>query len=608
MPGFSLAENRGNPEDGTGIFTKINQKAIAFLESLTAVEKAMCVPYLKIWQVNPRDGKPAYPNPQDKTQPFRPLTTQTVEPPPFSAVGDFKARERPVVSLEKVVLSTNALLGRYQIFKVGLDLVVHRPDALSTPPKDKDDWSATIIPGNVFAMEYGWKGNGVKNKLFNGEGIQEGDIVIPGTRTVYFAVTNYNFDIQPNLEIKLHITAYETGLLNLRKINLGEKATFLDPTKLLPEFKFTTVEKEALKNFYGTPEGKALLAKFGQDLKNKIYKDGAKIKFNTILNYFGETIEEGLKEVGYKKVILKFGKFNGKVGNTNSKYSHKNYNNQSIGDFEFPREDVQKIFEDGKKAGKALTVFNFLEIFLAKINHTSTWSTKNAQKRKDNSFNQTTPDLFVKIVPAGSGIGIYIIDAKSEFINFTEDYQKKNYLGPKATQEEIRNLLIGKAIPYISFQNGNSYIKESKFNVITDDKMKAHLIQTYYGAVQNGNDKRKQKGRPDKANKIEAVDPSAFLYSGAIQGDVTMLGNFAFDMFSLMWIDFEVNRWSGTFNVRAREDTISKEGFFTKVSFIANGSDVFGTQGSRKPPVSTSVPGQVDAVEPDVNLSGIVRR
>jgi hypothetical protein len=213
------------------------------------------------------------------------------------------------------------------------------------------------------------------------------------------------------------------------------------------------------------------------------------------------------------------------------------------------------------------------------LNDSRNWTSDGTAKKKDDPSTpvQSIPEVFIKIVPNGSAIAMYIVDAKREFAGLTEQDDKKFILGPEATKEKIYDKLSDFGVPVISFLNGNSYIKDATFSVEGDPKIKAHFIQKYYGV-----DKSKNKNQAGAQEKKKSLSAEETLFSAAITGDITTLGNFAFDTFSLVWLEFGVRRWDGPFNVRSREDTISRGVFETKISFVAAGSDPLGTQGRRR--------------------------
>lgn len=579
MAKFEPIEDKGNPGEGTGLFYHVNQKAIEHLERLTAKDKAFTVPYLRMWQVDPRTGRPAFPDiPNSPNQPKRPITLQAIEPPAFGSPTDLSFRERPVFSIDRLSIKSEAFKGRYSIQTMNLRIVIHRPDAIGVPPDDVDDFSSLIVPGNVHAVEYGWSSAPITNPLFNGEGINEHPVLIPARKTLYFTITNYNFGMSADRQIKVDIVAHESGMLNLRKFIVGTKSATVNPTDA-KEFQYATPDREAQKNFYATDQGKAIISKTMkavQDLRKNLVKGNVLLK-DLLNGVFADTIAEAFKESGYKNVKLRYGYCNKRAGKTSKKFGSADMGDKPIGDFPIPMETVIKVMTNNFKAGLAMTVQNFMTPFVNMLNQVSNWTNEAKARKSDGAPNQTTPDVFIKVVPNGDSIGLFLLDAKREFAGVTPDDMNKHFLGPNATPERIREELGKLGIPIISFLKANSYIRECEFQVIGDDKVKAHLIQQYLGK-----DARVEGNKPSVADKKKSVDARNLLYSAAIQGNITTLGNFAFELFGLVWLEFGVNRWDGPFNVRAHEDVISRGVFETKFHLISAGQDPLGTQGRRK--------------------------
>lgn len=599
---------RANPDKGTGLFYAVNKEGIAALNRLTAADKGLIVPYLLIWQVNPENGKPAFPDKNDPTKPNRPLTMQMVSPPNFGSSLDGYLRERPVVSLEKVVVKNEASKGIITYQQVTLSIMVHRPDVFNLTPtpdkRDYDDWTALIVPGNVFGIEYGWSSAPIKNDLFNGVGITKNDVIIPGRKVIYVSITNYNFKIQPDLQIKIDIVGYETGLLNLKKFIIGSSPTSIDASKLQPEdieFKFALPPRSANENLYATEAGK----KIKNDFSGAVSKLPTKCTLKELLNspLILNSIVKSFVESGYdqKKITLAYGNFNKRAGSISPKFAgvgkSLSMSGKPIGDFVIPISKIQEMVKKNFKAGLALTVTNFILPFVRLCNDPRNWTTENAAKKKDaKTPNQSIPEVFVKIVPNGNAIGMYIVDAKAEFAGLTPEDNTKHSLGKNATKDKIAAELDKLGIAIISFSNGNSYIKDASFAVEADPKIKAHFIQKYYES-----DKSKSKSQTDRKEKEKSMSAEETLYSAAVTGDITTLGNFAFDTFSLVWLEFGIRRWDGPFNVRNREDVITRGTFETKISFVATGTDPLDTQGRRQTKqVVVGVP-PADKTTPDPN-------
>lgn len=565
-----------------------SQGAVDQLESITAAEKAQAVPYVRIWQVDAATGQPTHAHPDNESEPLAPLNLQLSAPPVFGSSVVDRLRERPPVSLDRISIKTQAPRGVITYQQVEMSFVVHRPDVIfDNPEPGVDNWSSMITPGLVHCMEYGWSASsGVKNGILNGEGYSDLEskppTIIPGRKRLRFVVTNYGFKISPDGQIQVNITAYEEGEFNLRQAILGTKEVknLEKETRQVtgPDGVVTTVPRYDPKELYteaGRRVVKALQDRVAGLRGNRTRGNDELVKFSTFADLvLAPTIEEALNEIGFTKVKLVMGDFNKRAGQPDKKYRLK-YTGDSayIGDFEMPLRDIEKTFNDTLKTGEQITLYNFINKFLGVFRDQRTWDRKNTKTDDGKMHLSKIPHVMVRtqMNPTQRSAVFSIVDIEREFTKLSDSERK---FSPGVARSEIRDYLRSKGIPVVSFVRGNSYIQDANFDVTTDDKIKGILMRRYLQPAREG------VTDPSIRQKFKTpVDPREVLYSSAIQGDVTMLGNFVFDLFGLVWLDFGVSRWDGPFSVREREDLIDRTGFSVRISLIAEGSDPLGTQG-----------------------------
>lgn len=557
------------PFSASGItkpFLSISQDSVSMLEGITSAEKALSVPLVRIWEVDPNTGKPAHAD--SNGNPKLPLSVKFNSPPRFGESLDNDAeryRERPGVSLERITIKNDAPRGFITYRTLELSFMVHRPDVIFEPlSSDGDTWSSLIIPGTVHVIEYGWRsGSGVKNGILNGLG--EGPI--PAISRVRFTVTNYNFTMMTDNQIHVTVSAIEDSEFNLRQIELtGPKQT-----------EVRKIKKRNPVDVY-SDKGQPLLGELQKRIDDLSQRgEGGLVKVKDILDVlFVPAISNAYKEIGYGEPKLYLGDFNERVGTPIERYRKASSN--FIGDFQIPMKDVRDLFARLiVKEHQQITLQNFITPLFEIFRDPRTWDRKKGKKDEAGNDVHTIPQIFMRTInnPAKNSAAVYIFDAEREFTKFTEsDYYnfKKN-----PTREQLKKILKDKGVPFISFGKGNSYLFESQFEVVNDDQMKSLFINRFYAPTR---DKLTQK--PSKEQKLNRIpDASKVLYSSAIQGDLNMIGNFAFDMFGLVWLDFGVPVWSGLFNVRAREDTIEPASFTTRISLVSEGIDPLDTQGRR---------------------------
>lgn len=562
------------PADGKDSkpFLAISQRAIEELESITAADKAQAVPFVRIWQIDADTGKPVHEFPKDSGKPASPITNQTASPPRFGlpSDGEDRFRERPPVSLERVHIKVDNPRGNITYKKLEFSFTVHRPEIIFEEDNaDRDSWSSLITPGAVHVIEYGWtSSSGVKNGILNGVGVDDDGSgqTVPAKHQIRFVITNYNFRITTDNQFQFTIQAFEDGEFNMRKISLGTPPPKEEGKR--GKHHVRHVKETDGYNARGQEIIKAL-QKQGDDLK----VENGRVKFSALLDgVFANVIGEAYKSLGYT-VKMFLGDFNDLVGTPVDKYK---MNGPYIGDFEIPLKEIQETFSKlFTKENQQLTVYNFLKPFMNIPGYADTWdATKDAKDDGGNDKN-VIPQLMMRAItnPDKRTTNIFIFDVRREFVKFTKkDYSKENI---DLTRSEVRQKMKDKQIPFISFGKGNSYIQDANFDVQPDDKIKSIFMNRYLKPDRT--DITSKPSINQKAGKLPPTEKT--IYSSAIRGEITMLGNFALDLFGMVWLDFGVRTWNGPFNVLTREDTIEKGSFMTKLTFVAEGTDPLGTQG-----------------------------
>ena len=114
-----VKESVSNP-----LLNRSSQKTIEQLESLSAVDIAMAIPYLKITRIDPETRKPSADVP--------PLNVFLQKPPEFgmAMVGKGRFSERPPASLESFSVATKQNYGHIIEQHVEMKIIAHRPSAV----------------------------------------------------------------------------------------------------------------------------------------------------------------------------------------------------------------------------------------------------------------------------------------------------------------------------------------------------------------------------------------------------------------------------------------------------------------------------------------------
>jgi hypothetical protein len=314
-------------------------------------------------------------------------------------------------------------------------------------------------------------------------------------------------------------------------------------------------------------------------IKEKIFdsdnvKPGSKgyddlIEFKTVCDVlFAPIISKAYTSLGYNTPSLFLGAFNKKAGSLVGKYGGKPMSDKSIGDFTIPRREVAATFAK-LRDNTQITLGNFIREFTAKIMNPEVW-------QRSKGADEIGAVVRVRIVTNKKQVAVYIIDLNRELTRFFSTDKKdfaKQLAGAKPTRAKIRDELRKKGVPMVTLGHSHSYVQDASFNVMNNDPVKTLLMKRALD----------EPARVDKTQKTELEQKTKeanpkLLYSSAIQGEITMLGNFAFDTFGLIWLDFGIPVWSGPFFITGRVDNIDRSGFTTTISVYSSGEDPLGTR------------------------------
>lgn len=578
---------------GSAPFSISAASAVKALESISASEKAQAVPVAKIWEIDPKTGFAMHPG-SNNFDPAFPLSVHTAKPADFGDTldsQDSRFSERPLVSLERIAIKTQNPRGDTLYRTVEIQFVVHRPEIIFDKHVDdnnkhassQDSWSSLLIPGQAFCLEYGWSASpGATNGILTGEfNVDEkyitasGDskiIKVDATKRISFIVTSYTFQILQDNQMKFNIKAYELGEVGLRRAFLTDQKN--------SENKKDNDDAESLRR---------LLKKFKQELSEANGKtEKAKktpvrtVRFGHLLHFlFADLIRSALGPENVEGIYV--GRLNKRAGTPQKKYGGQSVSGTPISDFILPLDDIEKIFSERIRNGTQMTLYNFIEPFLKLFSSPEIWDRKGDDKEKFS--NRTIPQIVMKTMTGKNESGrlmtaFYFFDINEAYVNITSNDSEK--LNENAPRSQIRQALESKSIPvpFISLVKGNSYIKDAMFDTIQDEKMSSIFITRYFGKT-DADRKGVTQGKPGE-NKGGKTPPAQQIYSPVIQGKITMLGNFVFDTFALVWVDFGVYRWDGPFNLYEREDIIAPGEFTTSWTVISAGTDPLGTQGRPK--------------------------
>jgi hypothetical protein len=578
---FSSSTTFQTGSDITPAF-KASQKTIDLLESISPVDVAMAQPYIKIMPVDLVTGEPV--------KGASAINAFFTKPPAFgrsikqvdSSDSPTVMGERPPVSLERMTIKTKQNYGTIMEEHLEFDIVVHRPDAVF----DSDDsgWATLITPGRPHQLIYGWAGSS-KNGLVNGNGFQDPqtNTFILSRRSLIFTTSFYTFSLKPNGEIKMKIKAYNNGQYMLRNVSVGDIPgidELADELRDRSEDLATPAKLEkdqaTMKAIRAQLQGKLDLKLLGDKV---IRKNGTNfITFKTVADIFvAPTIVKIGKLWGYNKFVLQFANFNSKSGGTKSNKKSKvgasqEYGSKTIGSFLFDIASIKKNLKLLLKKDAKMSMSNFLSIFINLLNN-SRWEYK-GKGEKTNDFQK--PNIKIKVLEVEAdkqkALSIVIFDQWAEL----KKLRSSGKIEPKdQTREKIRSVVANADVPYITLGKGFSYIRDGSFEAQMDQQIsRIKMIK----AAQHFKDRGSFVSSSSEALERTGPNPYHEIFASSVQGKITMLGNFAFDTFGLIWLDFRASIWSGPFTVLERTDVLTNADFTTQITVQHEGDDPLNTR------------------------------
>jgi hypothetical protein len=604
---------------------RITMDGIAALKQISAADKAKAVPYVKIWRVIRGTNEAAGPE----------LTTQFWDVPKFGSSMGNRFGERPAMSLESVTIKNVNPRGFILYREVDIQIKVHRPDQVFNNLSDNSTALASLMtPGNVHMLTYGWQG-GTNSMLSTGIPVYHKDgelhpeekamrdrakasgakdpvpskFTAPAKASVRFTVVTYDFSISPDNQIDITIKGFEDGELNVREAALFDQRGMPKPdvagfAKADDKTKAKAI-KDHLQKMVGVLTTKLNHPDFSKDKDVKTDKGAViKEKFIALKHVmrilFSDPLSMAMTNLGYRHIHFYTGIFNKNAPITVSSYLSQDLQrdpNQQlpelgtgmpIGEFLLKTSDVTKILNDVITTKGQITVYNIIGKLFAIIQNVNLY-----QKNKKSQIPGSVPEMHLVPIynPDAAGyVQIWVVDRKryltsldanlNEFL-VNSDANKLAYGSGLNVQKKVE----GMGVPFISMYDANSFLAGAKFNVVADEMMKSIFIR-------RNMELNRGQITGENQNTVVTSDgemDSALLFRSAIKGDLTMIGNFAFNIMGLMWIHFGIRAWDGFFYVMSKTDKIDKSGFTTSITVQAEGSNPAGAPTKTKPTETTQI-------------------
>ncbi len=540
-------------------YSPSSPRAMDLLGSVTGLELATCVPYIRIRQLDPSSRRPVAGDG---------IMLELLSPPDF---GDPLARsERPNVSLESLSVKSQMSWGTTTFTGVELSFVVHRPEAVfsTTSPSP---WRALIQEGTVHQLDFGWSGE-TRNELFNGVGYfdEASGFFTPSRRSLIFTVPKYNFSVTNEGAMRFTLSAMEAYDVGFRQVRV-------DITRLVPLPQsvlaggpaITALPVESLIRGLDAEQLQSSLDRTLSELDSRVVRRG-KSDFHRFGDVFDALVVPQLTRFmplfGYSRVAVYVGNFNPRAGSSNRDYGSVEMGGRSIAEFLVPKRLLRDTVTRFVTLGEKMNVDNFVSTLIGTMN-AAPWL--GAQRE---GANVRIPSVKYRVFSREDRDGqqelvVTLFDEHESSAPF-DAVQDALAVGLRSHAEVIRTVR-ERNVPVVSFGHASTLVKDNSFEVIQDELMRSILVEK---SVPERDLRTSIAPRPDPNGRSGGARPRDLIQLGHTQGSITFHGNFVFDMFAVAWLDFfEASEFSGLFTVRGVQHDLRPGSFMTTVEVISAG-------------------------------------
>jgi hypothetical protein len=550
---------------GANPFARSSQEPLDVLESITPIELASCVPFIKIEKID-RFGKPV--------ADVRPLMFDLIQTPQFgSSDDDFGIdsdtfMERALVSLNSLTVDFEQQYG-IQIFRnITLEFTVHHPAIVFTR-ESKVAWREILMEGKSFSLEYGWKADSdlVRNPLFNGEGhITDSGQVLKSTQLVMLNVYSYDMQVTQTGEVRVTVKAKENGDICLREVRFSDAFELSIGSGI--------AKPDDIDNV------KAVRGVLERLPRHPVKGRGEYYLMGDILDsVIAPMVVAAGKAWGYSGVDLLLGKFNRDAGPQSEAYFGGPLADHGIEDFKVPVDVINELLQGHFAKGRPLYLQNFISMVVQIMNKEGVWAGPPQGK-----FYQK-PHVMMKsdTVQTEHGMRLVLIihDVCVGSHPFGIRDDGRNHLDlDKQSRDEVRKKLRSLGVPILEFAKAGTLITDANFQIQPDSLLQAIQVDAAY---RDRKDRVQNAKKPDvESRKGQARNGELMIPVSILEGEIQMHGNFAMEVFGQIWIDFFGSKEiSGVYNIRGKTDTLEAGSFRSSFKVISEGIDPMNTRRRR---------------------------
>lgn len=551
-------------------------ESVQSLFSITPEEKALAVPYVIIEHVDSKTN-----------QKIGSTSFQFFDPPKFGdSTSVQRFRERPDVSLDSISIMSRNPVGVMMYREIQMTLSVHRSDSINdfSQKNPAETWSTLIRPGFVHRLRYGWRDGGKLEFGINydkrKQPVQQSNKKRASSRgDIRFVVTSYNFSVETDGQVKIHVQAIEDGEV------VARETSFLDILKQ------QTTERISLLDVKGR-----ILSALNRNIVEISWKaePAGTAEFvplrNIVQLFIIDPLRAAFGENGYGRTSAVMGNFNDKCPQSSVKNGLEPYSGRPIGEYKVRYDTLMNLINGVFANGQQITINGLLQKIVHMLNDASAWDPDTFFPVERNGQIAVLPavkpeiQIFTQFDPKTGIVQMHFFDLRTLVMsinpNGPSDYEQIAKQLSNMSTIDREKMLSSKLIPIISLGRSLSFIQSSKFEVTNDELMKSIYIER-----QLKPDRTQLTSRDPNSIAKDVAPPAFTMYRSAITGDIVMMGNFAFDVFSLFYLDLGVKLWNGFFWVLERTDKIENGNFTTVIKVRAEGSNPLS---ARLDPAQTS--------------------
>ena len=557
-------------------FVRASVAAFEQLQTATGPEIAAAVPFIDIRQVDQFTGEVIGEN----------IMKEVLSPAALPAQSTALFRERPLVSMNSLDVKTEQQYGYAYNTIISMEFTVHRPNVVFST-EEYSAWRELLVEGNCFELSYGWAPNpgGIQNDLLNGVGYYDPEIglLVQSRTNLLIAIVRYTTTMDQSGVARFTLEARTMGNIGLRQVSLMQElveefvdSDSRDPSQLTQAIASSplTALRRALTSMTDGLDGRIIAAMQDRlraldENKGFVRNKRRFILMGDVLDSFVAPIVERMcSRLGYLRADLFLGNFNKRAGSTSEDFGAVELGGRSIAEFPVPVRLLRDSLSNIRLKGRLMRVESLIEVLISLTKGQAKWS----------STTRFVPALFPIASDVSVEGGTVFRYAIADSFDGSDVFDDPDSAIPSdsITKEEVFRKLASRGVPVIEMGRVDSVVKSLNFDINPEPLQRSIFAE------------RQLKSRKDQIQMVEQPDPHGLagradsktvIPLGTLQGSIAMIGNFAFQLFSYVWIEFfGAYPITGVYNIRERSDRVEAGNFTTTLSLISEGIDPFNTR------------------------------